>query len=186
MSRVAGLFRRGGGLGRLAKGAVATLALAGLAVAAIATAGTATRAQAADMAVVIRNQDGDALARIPLSGGRFSVSYRNSIYGTLAEERYAVLPDGRCRLIEIAADQLAVLEEYYAVPGTPRRAPEADRRKWVVPPDPARPTVLDRLSIAATDLGRRTVHVPGEPPLRLWRLVGDDDPFVVLDIEGNP
>lgn len=126
------------------------------------------------------------LASLPLHGERFAVSYRNSIYGTLAEERYAVLPDGRYRLVEIAADQLAVLEEYYAVPGAPRRAAEPDRREWVVPPDPERPTVLQALSIAATDLGERTVHVPGEPPLELWRLVGDQNPFVVLDIEEKP
>ena len=56
---------------------------------------------------------------VALRGERFAVSYRNSIYGTMAEERYAVLPDRRYRLVEIAADQLAVLEEYYAVPDAP-------------------------------------------------------------------
>lgn len=136
--------------------------------------------------IVIRGQGGDVLARVPLDGQRFAVSYRNSIYGTLAEERYVVLPDGRYRLAEIAADQLAVLEEYYAVAGTPQRAAQGDRRKWIVPPDSARPAVLETLSIAATDLGERTVHVPGQPPLALWRLVGNEHPFVVLDIEENP
>ena len=137
-------------------------------------------------AIVIRGHDGEVLASMPLQGGRFAVSYRNSIYGTMAEERYETLPDGRYRLVEIAADQLAVLEEYYAVPGAPRQAAEPDRRKWVVPPDPERPAVLDALSIAATDLGERTVHVSGEPPLELWRLVEDEQPFVVLEIEGKP
>jgi hypothetical protein len=135
--------------------------------------------------IVIRSHGGDVLASVPLDGERFAVSYRNSIYGTKAEERYTVLPDGRYRLVEIAADQLAVLEEYYAVPGAPQRSAEPDRREWVVPPDPERPTVLDALSIAATDLGERTVHVPGEPPLELWRLVEDEHPFVVLDIVGE-
>ena len=51
------------------------------------------------------------------------MSYRNSVYGTLAEERYRVAADGRFALVELAADQLAVLEEYYAVPGPVRRAP---------------------------------------------------------------
>lgn len=137
-------------------------------------------------AIVIRSQGGDVLASLPLKGESFAVSYRNSIYGTLAEERYKVLPDGRYRLVEIAADQLAVLEEYYAVPGAPQRAEEPDRREWVVPPDPTEPVVLEALSIAATDLGERTVHVPGKPPLELWRLVEDKQPFVVLDIEENP
>lgn len=137
-------------------------------------------------AIVIRGHDGDVLATVPLHGRRFAVSYRNSIYGTLAEERYAVLPDGRYRLVEIAADQLAVLEEYYAVPGAPRRATESDRRDWVVPPDPARPVIFDTLSIAATDLGERTLRVSREPPLELWRLVEDGNPFIILEIEERP
>lgn len=136
--------------------------------------------------IVIRGHAGDVLASLPLPGKRFAVSYRNSIYGTLAEERYIVLPDGRYRLVQIAADQLAVLEEYYAVPGPPRRAEAGDRRAWVVPPDPAHPAVFESLSIAATDLGQRTLHVPGAAPLALWRLVDDSHPFVVLDIEENP
>ena len=136
--------------------------------------------------IVIRGHGGDVLASMPLQGQRFAVSYRNSIYGTLAEERYVVLPDGRYRLVEIAADQLAVLEEYYGVPGSPRRAAEADRREWVVPPDPARPVIFEALSIAATDLGERTIRVSREPPLELWRLVEDGTPFVVLDIEEKP
>lgn len=136
--------------------------------------------------IVIRGHDGRILSSVPLHGESFAVSYRNSLYRSLAEERYAVLPDGRYRLVEIAADQLAVLEEYYAVPGSPRNAAEPDRRAWVVSPDPAKPAVFESLSIAATDLGERTVHVPGEPPLELWRLVEDRHPFVVLDIEENP
>ncbi|SDL39402.1 hypothetical protein SAMN05661010_01560 [Modicisalibacter muralis] len=137
-------------------------------------------------AVVIRGHTGDVLARVALPGDNFAVSYRNSIYGTLAEERYVVSPDERYRLVQIAADQLAVLEEYYAVPGPPRRAEPADRRTWVVPPDPAHPAVFEELSIAATDLGQRTLHVPGSPPLALWRLVEDNHPFVVLAIEETP
>jgi hypothetical protein len=162
------------------------VAVASLASPGASAAGFGAGEDQAAQAVVIRGQDGEVLASLPLHGGHFAVSYRNSIYGTLAEERYAVLPDGRFRLAEIAADQLAVLEEYYAVPGAPRRAAPPDRRQWAVPPDPERPTVLGTLSVAATDLGERTLHVPGEPPLELWRLVGDADPFVVLEIEETP
>nr|WP_297461542.1 hypothetical protein [uncultured Halomonas sp.] len=140
----------------------------------------------ASRAVVIYDQAGTVLASLPLHGENFAVSYRNSIYGTLAEERYVILPDERYRLVQIAADQLAVLEEYYAVPGAPSRAGASDRRTWVVPPDPAHPAVFEELSIAATDLGQRTLHVPGEPPLALWQLAEDDHPFVVLAIEENP
>lgn len=135
--------------------------------------------------LIIRNDDGE-LARVPLTGDTFAVSYRNSIYQTLAEERYVVQPDGSYRLVEIAADQLAVLEEYYGVPGAPTPAGSDDRRNYVVPPNPERPVVFETLSIAATDLGQRTLHVPGEPPLELWPLVGNDNPFVVLDIKETP
>ncbi|WP_323959501.1 hypothetical protein GC088_13365 [Arthrobacter sp. JZ12] len=132
--------------------------------------------------LAVMNDDG-GLAQVPLAGTTFAVSYRNSIYQTLAEERYEVLGDGSFRLVEIAADQLAVLEEYYAVPGTPVPADDQDRRNYVVPPNPDRPAVFQTLSIAATDLGQRTLHVPGEPPLELWELVGNDNPYVVLNIK---
>ncbi|MFP5316035.1 MAG: hypothetical protein ACLGHS_11750 [Actinomycetes bacterium] len=132
--------------------------------------------------LTVTNDDGE-LARVPLDGDTFAVSYRNSIYQTLAEERYEAQPDGSYRLVEIAADQLAVLEEYYGVPGAPTAAGSQDRRNYVVPPNPERPVIFDTLSIAATDLGQRTLHVPGQPPLELWPLVGNDNPFIVLDIK---
>jgi hypothetical protein len=69
------------------------------------------------------------------------------------------------------------------VPGAPTPAGSQDRRNYVVPPNPERPVVFDTLSIAATDLGQRTLHVPGQPPLELWPLVGNDNPFIVLDIK---
>lgn len=161
----------------------AVLAVA-VALAGAVAVGTATAWSGSDggRAVVVTDADGDVLARVPV-GARFAVSYRNSIYGTLAEERYVVLPGTAFRLEQIAADQVAVLEEYYAVPGPPRRAGGDDRRSWVVPPDPGRPLVLESLSIAATDLGERTLHVPGRRAVPLWPLVEDDDPTVVLDIE---
>ncbi len=133
--------------------------------------------------VTVRTADGGLLARVPLPGDRFAVSYRNSIYGTLAEERYQVGRDGRFELVEIAADQLAVLEEYYAVPGAPRPAPAGDRRAYVVDPDPARPAVFDQLNIAATDLGERTLWVPGAPPVPVWQRVVGENPTVLLQIE---
>lgn len=137
------------------------------------------------LSVSITNDDGE-LASVPLSGTSFAVSYRNSLYGTLAEERYTVEPDGTFVLDQIAADQLAVLEEYYAVPGAPSAAEASDRRAWIVEPDPARPAVFERLSLAATDLGQRTLHVPGVPPLELWTLVEDNHPFVELHLEERP
>ena len=131
-------------------------------------------------AVVIRDEAGEVLAEVPLPGDRFAVSYRNSIYKSLAESRYQALPSGRFRLVQIAADQRAVVEEYYAIAG-PERAPAADRRRWVTAP--SQPMSFSELNIAATDLGERTLHVPGHAPVRLWRLVEDKDPIVVLDLE---
>jgi hypothetical protein len=129
--------------------------------------------------VVVRDGDGDVLADVPLTGERFAVGYRNSIYHSRAESRYRVRPDGRFRLVQVAADERAVIEEYYAIVG-PRRASAGDRRIWVTAPE--RAAVFESLTIAATDLGRRTLHVPGHRPVRLWRLVGDD-PIVALDVE---
>lgn len=169
--------------------AVALLAVVGLAVTGSSGAGAAgvvgevgvgERAGGGGRAVTVRDTDGDLLARVPLAGDAFAVAYRNSIYRTLAEERYTVGADGRFTVVALAADQLAVLEEYYAVPGPVRAAPATDRRAWVA--SPTRPEVFDTLSIAATDLGERTLHVPGHPPVPLPPLA-PHDPTVVLDVE---
>ncbi|WP_026818702.1 hypothetical protein [Arthrobacter castelli] len=139
----------------------------------------------AGRSIVVADDDGGVLATVPLAGDSFAVSYRNSIYQTLAEERYEVQADGSYRLVQIAADQLAVLEEYYGVPGAPQEAPKDDRRNWVVPPDPEHPAVFTKLSIAATDLGERTLHVPGAEPVQLWQLVEDGDPYITIEIKEN-
>jgi hypothetical protein len=133
-------------------------------------------------ALTVRDADGALLARVPLSAGQgFALRYRNSLYGTLAEERFVVAAQGQLRLVELAADQLAVLEEYYAVTEPAMRAPRGSRRAWVA--TPARTVELPELTIAATDLGERTLLVPGRSPLPLWRLV-EADPTVVLQVEG--
>jgi hypothetical protein len=144
-------------------------------------------AQAAQLAyigpaVTVRDADGALLTRVPLpEDGTFAVSYRNSLYGTLAEERYRT-GDGRFVLVELAADQLAVLEEYYAVPGPVHATPATDRRRWVARPAGA-PEFTD-LSVAATDLGERTLHVAGHPPVPLVPLASEPaDPTVVLAVE---
>jgi hypothetical protein len=159
------------------------LAAVVLVAAAVVAATTAALAGDDGRAVVVRTPDGEVLARVPLTGDRFAVGYRNSVYTTLAEERYRVLPDGRFALVELAADQVAVLEEYYAVPGAPRPAPSGDRRAHVAEPDPARPGVFDVLNIAATELGERTLYVPGAAPVPIWRLVTGEDPTVLLETE---
>ncbi|GAA0944522.1 hypothetical protein [Pseudonocardia zijingensis] len=131
-------------------------------------------------AVTVRDAEGALLAQVPLPAPEFAVSYRNSVYGTVAEERYRVAVDGRFGLVELAADQLAVLEEYYAVPGPVRTAPDGDRRRWVA--EPRDRPVFGELSIAATALGERTLLVPGHEPVPLPPLV-TDGVTVVLDVE---
>lgn len=131
--------------------------------------------------VSVRDPGGARLAQVPLGGEGFAVSYRNSIYGTLAEERYRVAADRRFALVELAADQLAVLEEYYAVPGPVRHAPFPDRRDFVA--RPARPAEFAALAVAATALGERTLHVPGHAPVPLAPLAPAADPTVLLVVE---
>ncbi|GAA5127504.1 hypothetical protein [Pseudonocardia adelaidensis] len=131
-------------------------------------------------ALTVRDGGGALLTQVPLSAPEFAVSYRNSLYGTVAEERYRVADGGRFGLVELAADQLAVLEEYYAVPGPVRAAPGGDRRSWVA--EPRDHPVFSELSIAATALGERTLLVPGHAPVPLPSLV-TDGVTVVLDIE---
>jgi hypothetical protein len=133
-------------------------------------------------ALTVRDGGGVLLTRVPLPAPEFAVSYRNSVYGTVAEERYHVREGGRFGLVELAADQLAVLEEYYAVPGPVRGAPSGDRRRWLA--EPRDHPVFDELAIAATALGERTLHVPGQPPIPLPPLV-TDEVTVVLDVEEN-
>ena len=162
--------------------ALAALAVGAGAVGAARSGGTAPAQDGP--AVVVTDAGGEVLARVALAGDRFAVRYRNSLYGTLAEERYTVSSDGRFTLQELAADQLAVLEEYYALPGPPRPAPDGDRRAFVAPPHPDRSPTFDQLSIAATDLGERTLLVPGSEPVDLWRLVDAGDPTVVLQVGG--
>jgi hypothetical protein len=160
---------------RLRRAAVAAL-VAGL----LGAAGGAEPAPATGPVVSVREPGGDLLAQVPLDAGVFAVSYRNSVYGTLAEERYRV--DGeRFMLVELAADQLAVLEEYYAVPGLVRRAPAPDRRDFVA--RPAGAAEFAALALAATALGERTLHVPGHPAVQLAPLAPTAGPTVVLAVE---
>lgn len=156
-------------------GGLAILVMLGALVVALAV-GSAARAPS----LVVRGPDGDVLAERALPGGGFSLRYRNSLYRSLAEERFAVDAAGRIRLVELSADQLAVLEEYYAI-DTPAERQGADAaRAWRA--EPARDVVIESLMVAATDLGQRVLLVDGAAPLELWRLVDDGDPSVRLEV----
>ncbi len=131
----------------------------------LAGAGTGLR-----QSVVLRDETGLQLDRAELPpGSRFALAYRNSLYGAPAEERFAAFPDGTFRLVQVASDRLAVLEEYYALGPTLDRA-VSGRLRWehtlTTPP------AFRELRVLADRLGRRTLLV-GTRRIELWRLVGD-------------
>jgi hypothetical protein len=125
--------------------------------------------------------DGRVVASVPLpEDGALALRYRNSLYGTLAEERFTVTDDGRLRLVGLRAEQLAVLEEYYAI-DTPADRIGTDGMAWEA--RPARGSPIRTLRVAATDRGERTLLVAGHEPIELWRYVEDTAPSVMLEVE---
>lgn len=149
-----------------------------------AIAGLAWTAVSADgrPALVIRLPDGTELERLALDeGDGFALRYRNSLYRSLVEERFEITARGQIRLVELAADELAVLEEYYAIDEPAQAAGSGDARAWVA--ESAREVTLTSLTVAATDLGERTLLLDDGPPLELWRLVEDGAASVVIEVE---
>lgn len=133
-------------------------------------------------ALVVRGTDGSTLARVELpADGSFALRYRNSLYGSLVEERFVTTSDGRMRLTGLGADELGVLEEYYAIDAPAAPGAAAAARAWEAVP--ALDVEEDAILIAATDLGERTLLVDGEPELELWRLVDDAAPSVWLEVD---
>ena len=154
--------------------------IAGLVI--LATLGPLTLTAAAaraDPTLVVRGPDDSVLAELRLPDGSFTLRYRNSLYRSLAEEHFVVDAAGRIELVGLAADELAVLEEYYAIDRPAWRAAGDAARSWRA--DPAREVTIDTLIVAGTDLGQRTLLVDGAAPLALWRLVEDGSPSVELN-----
>ena len=130
--------------------------------------------------VVVRDRDGVELARAAISrSDGFALRYRNSVYESLAEEQFEV--DGEhLRLVELRADELAVLEEYYTAVGATRSGPGSGRT-WRI--EVERDPIALPLRVQATALGERTLLAAGQA-IPLWRLVAErDDTLVVLTIE---
>ena len=80
----------------------------------------------------------------------------------------------------VSSQELAVLEEYYAVDEAPIRG----ATEWYHA-EPAYELELERLTVAATDLGERTILVDGHAPVPLWTLAADASPFVHVEVEGG-
>lgn len=155
--------------------------IAGLAILAALGPLTLTAGAAhADPILVVRGPDDRVLAEVRLPDRTFTLRYRNSLYRSLAEEHYVVDALGRIELAGLAADELAVLEEYYAIEAPAWRAGDGAVRIWRA--DPARRVNVESLIVAGTDLGRRTLLVDGEAPLALWPLVDDRSPSIELDV----
>ena len=131
--------------------------------------------------IVVRDATGAELARAVLPGsGEMAMRYRNSVYESLAEEHFRVAGDD-LRLVELRADEIAVLEEYYTAVGASRSAGPRDWRIAV-----ERPPIALPLRVQATELGQRTLLIDQEE-IELWRLVaGRDDTLVLLSVEGTP
>ena len=153
--------------------------IAGLAILAVLGPVTLTAAAVrAGPSLVVRGPDDRVLAALRLPEASFTLRYRNSLYRSLAEEHYVVDAHGRIELVGLAADELAVLEEYYAIDGPAWREEDDAGRTWRA--DPAREVSIEALIVAGTDLGQRTLLVDGAAPLALWRLVDDRSPSVEL------
>ncbi|HUG48671.1 MAG TPA: hypothetical protein VMP67_09685 [Candidatus Limnocylindria bacterium] len=137
------------------------------------TGGTAAAAQ---WQLVISDGQGVVL-RVPLPEGVFTLRYRNSVYGSLAEERFRVADGGVLELIELAADEAAVLDEYYMTGDRPRPAAAGDTRRWRAAP--ASPLSLRELRLLATEHGERTLLV-GQTTVALWQLSDESSALMLV------
>jgi hypothetical protein len=105
---------------------------------------------------VAADRDGRTVAELELPGtGAFELAYRHSYYRRPALERFVAGDDGAFRLVEIASPSEAVLD-YYEVEGARRRDGGWWRLKL------ARPVRFERMALAATAVGRRTLVAGGE------------------------
>ncbi|MDP8904744.1 MAG: hypothetical protein M3N29_05425 [Chloroflexota bacterium] len=173
---------RASGLARppILTGAILALSVVSAAVLGVTFAGTPGR-PAGDWLLVGRSEAGEILLRVPLPDSSFALRYRNSVYDSLAEERFRVDATGRLVLAELASDEVALLGEYYDVARRPRRAPLSDARDWVAPP--ARHTALEELPLIASQHGERALLVEGRRPVPLWSLAGTETATITLAAE---
>lgn len=138
-----------------------------LAAAAVAAAAGAAGAGAAGPAgapprVVAVDRDGATVADLQLArSGAFGLAYRHSYYRRPALERFRAAADGSFRLVAVSSPSQAVLD-YYEVEGTRSR-----RDGWWTL-RLARPARFERMALAATALGRRTL-VAGSRRVPLYR-----------------
>ena len=159
------------------------VAAAGLCLAAILAALAAGEEN--EPAVVARDERGRELARFALPpDGRFALAYRNSVYRVAAEERFAARGDESFALVGLAADRVAVLEEYYGVNGRPVASGGGERSTPRYRYGIRSPPEFRELRVLATDLGQRTLVV-GSARAKLSRLVPDGEVVVIAVDSGE-
>jgi hypothetical protein len=122
--------------------------------------------------VVARTADGDVVAELRLpASGTFALKYRHSYYRAPARETFHVTDDG-FELVAISSPSEAVLD-YYEIEG----ARERRGGTWTL--RTARPARFERMALAATETGRRTLVAGG----RSVPLYGGDDVHLRLEVE---
>lgn len=100
--------------------------------------------------VVARDGDGGVVAEAALpADGHFALTYRHSVYGAPASERFRATVDGF--VLESVASPSADVIDYYALEGTRTR----EGRTWVM--TPSRAARFTTMALAATERGRRTL-----------------------------
>jgi hypothetical protein len=108
-------------------------------------------------------------ARVLPAPGRFELRYRHSYYRVEAVESFVTDPNGGFRLVEVGSPSQAVLD-YYGLTGRTHREGGWLRLEL------RQPQRFERLPLAATGLGRRTLVVddravtlapPGGEPVHL-------------------
>ena len=105
--------------------------------------------------IVARDDTGGVVARAALpSDGTFALTYRHSVYRVPAEERFRATASGFV-LDSVASPDPAVID-YYDLDGTRTR----EHGLYVMRPD--HPARFDRMALAATRRGRRTLVVDGK------------------------
>lgn len=105
--------------------------------------------------VVVRNEDGERTARLPLpESGKFELQYRHSYYRAPAAEHFIVEDQG-FRLVSISSTNGGVLD-YYALEG--ERRERGDRMLL----DLDKERGYKSMPLIATQEGRRTLVADGE------------------------
>ncbi|MBW3612742.1 MAG: hypothetical protein KY392_02645 [Chloroflexi bacterium] len=161
--------------GRAIGPAIVTLLIAG----STASAAEAGIAALARWELVGRTSDGSVALRVPVPDGRFTLEYRNSLYGSPAAEHFVVADDGRLSLVGLGATDAAILQEYYAVSEAPRRAVAGAWAGWWQVPA-ATPVELSSLTVAASSHGERTLVLASGARIRLWEMVVPGDLRITL------